>query len=165
MASCRTAVLAAAFAVLLTAPALAAAPVVPRAGVLLSGKIDFPRAQKMSLMTDARDGSKLTVNMGFDGKCKGGGLGELWAGNVRSTPTVRAHGGRISASLTGSVKNVGGVAGRTGLFKWRLTGRFVEPDVVEATVTGTAEVRIDNKTVAKCKIAKPADVRLAIRSL
>jgi len=104
------------------------------------------------------------VNMGFDGKCRGGGLGEVWAGNVRATPTVRARQGRISASLKGSVKNVGGVAGRTGLFKWRLTGAFVERDVVEATVTGTAEIRVGGKTVSKCRIAKPADVRLAVRS-
>jgi len=31
-------------------------------------------------------------------------------------------------------------------------------------VTGTGEVRIDGKTVSKCKIADPATVRLAIRS-
>jgi hypothetical protein len=164
MASRRT-VLVTILAVVLAMPALAAASVAPRAGVLLSGKIDFPRAQKMSIMTDASDATKLTVNMGFDGKCKGGGLGELWAGNVRAPQTVRVRGGRISAALTGTIKDVGGVAGRTGRFKWRLTGQFVERDVVEATVTGTAEVRIDDKRVATCKIAQPTDVRLAIRSM
>src|SRR3954454_12498831 len=165
MASCRTVVVAALLSVLIAVPALAAEPVQPRAGVMLSGNIGFPRQQKMSIMTDARDGIKLTVNMGFDGRCKGGGLGELWAGNVRATPAIRARNGKISASLKGSVRNVGGVDGRTGFFKWRLTGKFIERDIVEATVTGTAEVRIDNKTVSKCKIAQPVAVRLAIRSL
>src|SRR3954451_2102141 len=165
MASRRTAVLAAVLSLFVAVPAVAAEPVQPRAGVLLSGRIDFPREQRMSMMTAAKDGSKLTVNMGFDGKCQGGGLGELWAGNVRATPAVRARDGRISASLSGSVKNVGGVADRTGFFQWRLTGAFVKRDVVEATVTGTAEVRVDGKTVSECKIARPADVRLAIRSM
>ena len=49
------------------------------------------------------------------------------------------------------------------MFRWRLTGRFVERDVVVATVTGSAEVRVDGKTVSKCKIAAPADVRLVVR--
>jgi hypothetical protein len=32
-------------------------------------------------------------------------------------------------------------------------------------VTGTADVRVDGKTVSRCKIDDPASVRLAIRSL
>jgi len=164
MAPRPTAVLVALLCLFVAAPALAADSVRPRAGVLLSGKIQFPREQQMSIRTGARDGSRLTVKMGFDGKCRGAGLGELWAGNVRTTPTVRARDGRIAASLSGSVKNVGGVAGRTGSFTWRLTGTFVKRDVVEATVTGTAEVRSDGKTIARCAIARPTDVRLAIRS-
>ncbi len=145
------------------APAYAAEPVEPRAGVLLSGQIQFPRAQRMTIQTGAADGTKLTIGMGFDGRCKGGGLGELWAGNVRAAPGVRARDGRISANLTGTIRNLGGVDGRTGVFRWKLVGRFVQRDVVKAVVTGTAEVRIDGKTVTRCKIADPAAVRLAIR--
>ena len=118
MASRRIAVLAALLVLSGAAPASAAEPVEPRAGVLLSGQIQFPRAQRMTIQTDAADGTKLTVGMGFDGRCKGGGLGEVWAGNVRTTSAVRARDGRISASLTGTVRNLGGVEGRTGVFKW-----------------------------------------------
>jgi hypothetical protein len=146
------------------APAFADEPVKPRAGVQLSGQIQFPRAQRMTIQTGAADGTKLTVGMGFDGRCKGGGLGEAWAANVRTTPAVRARDGRISATLTGTVRNLGGVQGRTGVFRWRLVGRFVERDVVTAVVTGTGEVRSDGKAISKCTIADPAGVRLAIRS-
>ena len=130
MASRRIAVLAALLVLSGAAPAFADQLVKPRAGVQLSGQIQFPRPQRMTIKTDAADGTKLTVGMGFDGRCKGGGLGEVWAGNVRTTPIVRAREGRISATLTGSVRNLDGVAGRTGFFKWRLVGRFVERDVV-----------------------------------
>jgi hypothetical protein len=165
MASRRIAVLAALLVLSGAAPAFADEPVEPRAGVQLSGQIRFPRAQRMTIQTDAADGTKLTVGMGFDGRCKGGGIGEVWAANVRTTSAVRARDGRISASLTGTVRNLGGVQGRTGVFKWRVAGRFVERDVVTAVVTGTGEVRIGGKTVSKCRIADPATVRLAIRSL
>ena len=165
MASRRIAVLAALLVPSGAAPAFADEPVEPRAGVQLSGQIQFPRAQRMTIRTDAADGTKLTVGMGFDGRCKGGGIGEVWAANVRTTSAVRARDGRISASLTGTIRNLGGVRGRAGVFKWRLVGRFVRRDVVTAVVTGTAEVRIDGRTVSKCKIADPASVRLAIRSV
>ena len=155
MASRRIVVLAALLVLLGAAPAYAAEPVEPRAGVLLSGQIQFPRAQRMTIQTDSPDGTKLTVGMGFDGKCKGGGLGELWAGNVRTSPDVRARDGRISANLTGTIRNLGGIDGRTGVFKWKLVGRFVERDVVSAVVTGTAEVRIDGKTVSQVQDRRP----------
>ena len=164
MASRRIVVLAALLALSGAVPALAADPVKPRAGVLLSGMIQFPRAQRMSIQTGATDRTRLTVAMGFDGRCKGGGLGELWAANVRTSPDIRARDGRISATLTGTLKNLDRVKGRTGVFTWRLVGRFVKRDVVTAVVTGTAQVRIDGKVVSKCTIAKPAKVRLAIRS-
>jgi hypothetical protein len=164
MASRRIVVLAALLALLGAAPAHAAEPVKPRAGVLLSGQIQFPRAQRMTIRTGAADGTRLTVAMGFDGRCKGGGLGEVWAGSVRTTRAIRARDGRISATLTGSVRNLGGITGRSGVFKWRVVGRFVKRDVVTAVVTGTGEVRIDGKVISRCKIADPASVRLAIRS-
>ena len=74
----RTAVVALAVPLLLAGTASAAAVVEPKAGVTMRGAIQFPRAQSMSIETDARDGNKLKVRMGFDGKCKGGGLGEAW---------------------------------------------------------------------------------------
>jgi hypothetical protein len=162
MALCRCVLLAAVLAVSGAVPAVAKAPVEPQAGVQLSGMIAFPREQRMTIQTDTTDGSRLTVAMGFDGRCKGGGLGELWAGNVRSAPEVRVRDGRLSASLTGISRALG--QGRTGVFKWKLTGRFTARDVVVATVTGSAEVRVNGRTVSKCRIARPASVRLAVRS-
>src|SRR3954454_15380497 len=100
----------------------------PRAGVLLNGIVKFPRAQQMSLRTADDDGSRLTVAMAFDGRCKGGGLGEVWVSNVPAQPTVRAVNGRLTATLTGTVKHLGGVDGRVSQFRWRLTGRFLQPD-------------------------------------
>ncbi len=47
--------------------AVAAEPVQPRANVILSGQIKFPRAQAMYLQTGAKDGSRLTVALGFHG--------------------------------------------------------------------------------------------------
>ena len=162
MAFRRTAVLA---ALLVLSGAATAAAAEPRPGVLLTGAIQFPRAQNMSIQTDPRDGTKLSVAMGFDGKCRGGGLGELWASNVQTAPELTARNGRFVATLTGMTRDIGGVNGRNGVFRWRVSGRFIEPDVVTAKVTGSAEVRIDGKAVSKCRIAKPATVRLAIRSL
>lgn len=144
--------------------ASAADGIEPRAGTLLSGMIQFPRPQAMTIETDARDSSKLTVRMGFDGRCKGGGIGEAWASNIESRPTVRVRDGRFSADLTGTARNLGGVSGRTGEFTWRLTGRFTARDVATATVTGTANIRAGGRIISRCKIADPADVRLAIRS-
>jgi hypothetical protein len=158
-----TVVLAVAFALFSAASASAAESVEPRAGVMLTGRIDFPRAQRMTIRTDRSDGTRLTVAMGFNGRCRGGGLGEVFVSNVKASPKVRVRDGRISANLTGTSRSLGG--GRTGVFRWKLTGRFTERDVVVATVTGSAEVRdSDGETVSKCKIDKPADVRLAIRS-
>jgi hypothetical protein len=164
MVPCRSLLLTALLVLFPAARALAADPVEPRAGVLLKGKLDFPREQQMSILTDSADGSKLSVTLGFDGRCKGGGLHELWASNVRTTHRVRARNGRIAATLTGSMRNVGDVQGRTGYFTWRLTGRFIRRDVARVTLTGSADVRSGGKTVSRCTIADPADARLAIRS-
>jgi hypothetical protein len=146
------------------AHAAAAEPVKPRAGISLTGRVQFPRGQTMTIQTGRSDSSRLTVAMGFDGRCRGGGLGELFASNVRTASLIRARDGRISATLTGRLRRLGGVEGRTGVFTWRLTGRFVKRDVVRATVTGSAEVRKDGRTISRCKIAKPARARLTRRS-
>jgi hypothetical protein len=145
--------------------ALAAAPPIePSAGVVLSGAIQFPREQAMTVATGPRDGSRLTVAMGFDGKCRGGGIGETWASNIPTDQIVRVKDGKFSAKLTGVMRRLGGVDGRSGEFRWALTGRFIQNDVALATVTGTANVRVGGRVVSRCKIAEPATVRLAIRS-
>ena len=142
------------------APAFAAG-VEPRPGIALSGQIQFPREQGMMIETDAADSSKLTVRMGFHGRCAGGALREAWASNVLSRPLVRARDGRFEADLRATVNDIGDVRGRTGEFKWRLTGRFVAADVVRASVTGTAVIRgREGRVIARCKIAKPTSARL-----
>ncbi len=146
------------------AVAHAAAPVEPRPGVQLSGVIQFPRPQAMWMETDRRDGTRATVRMGFDGRCRGGGLKEVWASRILTRQTVRVRGGQFSASLTGVARNLGQVRGRTGEFSWRLVGRFVERDVATATVTGTADVKLNGRVISRCKIDAPASVRLAIRT-
>jgi hypothetical protein len=154
------------FALLLTAvsEASAADEIVPRPGLLLSGAVRFPREQTMTVETDPRDGSKLTVRMAFDGRCKGGGIGEVWASRIESRPIVRVRNGRFSADMSGTVRDLGGVKGRTGQFSWRLTGRFTDRDVAVATVTGSADIVVGRRVVSRCKIAAPADARLAIRA-
>jgi hypothetical protein len=161
MASRRIAALAVVFVLSGVTVAFAAEP---QPGVLLSGTIDFKREQAMSVQTAPGDGSKLTAYLGFDGKCRGGGLSEIWASNIVTKPTVRVKDGRFSAELTGTANNIGGVEGRKGHFRWKFSGRFTARDVVSATVSGKADVRMRGKKVSTCKIAKPASVRLAIRS-
>jgi len=135
-------------------------PVEPFAGAMLTGDIQFPRKQGMIIETDPDDSSKLTVRMGFDGRCTGT-LAEAWASDVLSRPTVRVRNGRFAADLRATVRNIGNVRGRRGEFKWRLSGRFVAGDVVRATVTGTAVIRGgEGRVLARCKIAKPTSVRL-----
>ena len=132
----------------------------PRGGALLSGAIGFPRPQGMTVRTDRADGSPLTVTLGFDGRCKGGGLGEVWLAYVPARPTVRVKQGRFARILTGTVSDLGGVRGRTAAIRWRLRGRFLDPDTAIATVTGHADVRVGGKRISRCAIAKPARVRL-----
>ena len=134
----------------------------PVAGATLTGDIQFPRAQGMTIETDASDSSKLTVRMGFDGRCAGV-LAEAWASNVLARPTVRVRDGRFDANLRATLDDVGNVRGRTGSFTWRLTGRFVASDVVRAAVSGTVVVRGSRgRVIARCKIAKPTAVRLTV---
>jgi hypothetical protein len=142
------------------APASAAADVKPVAGAKLAGDIEFPRAQGMMIETGADDSSRLKVRMGFDGRCTGT-LAEAWASDVLSKPTVRVRDGGFEADLSATVRDIGGVRGRSGEFKWHLKGRFVTPDAVRATVSGTAVIRgREGRAVARCKIAKPTSVRL-----
>jgi hypothetical protein len=143
------------------APAVAAEDVEPLAGARLAGDIAFPRAQGMTIETGAGDSSKLTVRMGFDGRCTGGALAEAWASDVLSKPTVRVRDGRFDGDLRATVRDIGEVRGRSGQFKWRLRGRFVASDVVRATISGTAVIRgRSGRVIARCKIAKPTSVRL-----
>jgi hypothetical protein len=114
----------------------------------------------MTLSIDAHDPSRATAAVGFDGKCKGGGVGEFWAGYIPARETVRIHNGRFSAKLTGTTRNVGGVAGRTGSFRWKLAGRFSNPGTAAATVSGTAKLRQGGHVVSRCKIAGRAAVKL-----
>jgi hypothetical protein len=116
----------------------------------------------MTLSIDARDASRAAVTLGFDGRCKGGGVGEFWAAFVPARETLRIKDGRFSAHLTGVSRNVGGVAGRTGSFKWRLKGRFTGAGAATATVGGTALLRSAGRTLSRCTIAAPARVKLAL---
>ena len=142
------------------AAAHAAEPVKPRAGVLLSGQIQFPRAQSMYVRTGVKDSSRMSVALGFHGRCSGGGLSELWSANVSAKPQLRVREGRFSGTLKGVTRNVGGVAGRTGHFRWTFEGRFTEGTVAVGTVSGTAEIRVGGKTVSRCRTGKRASVRL-----
>src|SRR3954471_23397313 len=112
----RTLVAALAVPLLCAGSAAAAQDVEPKAGILMRGAIQFPREQSMSIETDARDGSKLRVRMGFDGRCEGGGVREWWVSPLPAKPTVRARDGRFSADLTATQRDFGGTKGRTGKF-------------------------------------------------
>jgi hypothetical protein len=144
------------------APAAGAdAPPVPLAGTMLSGTVGFPREQGMTLSIDAHDPSRATATVGFDGRCKGGGVGEFWAAYIPARQTVRIRHGRFSAKLTGTARNIGGVTGRTGAFHWTLAGRFTDPATATATVSGTAKLRQRGHVISRCRIAGRAPVKLA----
>jgi hypothetical protein len=149
-------------ALLLTlAPAAGAdAPPVPLAGTMLTGDIGFPRHEGMTLSIDARDPSRAAAAVGFDGKCKGGGVGEFWAAYIPAHETLRIRHGRFSAKLTGSTRDVGGVTGRTGTFRWKLSGRFSDPATAIATVSGTAKLRQRGHVISRCRIAGHPRVKL-----
>jgi hypothetical protein len=146
----------------LASAAPAAQAPVPTPGNMLSGKIRFPRAEGMTLSVGAQDPSRATVALGFDGKCKGGGFGEFWAAYVPAREALRIHNGRFTAHLTGVTRNIGGVTGRTGSFKWKLKGRFTAGDAATATVSGTAVLRAAGHTVSRCKTAAAAPVKLSL---
>jgi hypothetical protein len=97
---------------LLALPAVAsAAAVQPQRGVSLTGTVAFPRPQQMSLRVEARD--RLTVALGFDGRCRGGGIGELWMSFVPARGSLRVKDGVFAGRLTGTSSALRGVAGRT----------------------------------------------------
>jgi hypothetical protein len=148
--------------VALAGPAVAARAdvVVPRPNSVLTGSIRFPRHQGMTIRTGHGDGTRLTLAMGFDGRCTGGGLGEVWAAFVPVRETVHLKGASFDVDVTGASRRLGGVAGRTGEFSWTLTGRFVDRDTVTAKVTGSAVVRSRGKVISRCRITKPASVKL-----
>jgi hypothetical protein len=146
---------------LVLAGTASAADVVPKPGMVLSGSIKFPRKQQMRIETDPADGSKLLVRMGFDGKCKGGGIGEAWVSTLQATPAVYVRHGRFSAKVKGTETDFGGIQGRTVTFTWKLSGRFTADEVATATVSGTATIKDGRrKVISRCEIAKPASVRL-----
>src|SRR4051812_24256392 len=158
----RPAVLAVSLAAAFPATALAAARIEPLPGAMLSGSIHFPRAQGMTLEIDAQDTSRAKASVGFDGRCKGGGVGEFWAKFIPARETVRIRDGRFSANLTGTTHDIGGVRGRDGTFHWRLKGRFLDRETVTATVAGKAEIRMGKRVVSRCRIARAGAVRLTL---
>jgi hypothetical protein len=149
--------------VLLTlAGTASAADVRPKPGIILSGSIKFPRQQEMRIETDPGSGGKFRVRMGFDGKCKGGGIQEAWVSTLEAKPSVRVRNGRFSATLKAGKRDFGGVRGRTAGFTWKLSGRFTAEASVTATVSGTATIKRGGKVISRCEIAKPASVRLSV---
>ena len=147
----------------IAAAVLALAPgVQPLAGESVSGSIAFPRAQKMSI--DVRAGDRLSLRLGFDGRCAGGGLGELWMSFVPARQTLRVRNGAFSGRVTGVSRGVGGRDAWTGHFTWRVSGRFTDHGVASATVSGSVIVRSGGKAVSRCDTARPAGARLRAAS-
>ncbi len=138
---------------------LALAPgVQPLAGESVSGSIAFPRRQKMSIDVGARD--RLTLRLGFDGHCAGGGIDELWMSYVPARQTLRVRDGAFSGRVTGVSRGVGGRDAWTGHFTWRISGRFTDHEVATATVSGSVIVRSGGRAVSRCDTARPARARL-----
>ncbi len=141
------------------AVALLLAPgVQPLAGESVSGAIAFPRPQRMSVDVGARD--RLSLRLGFDGRCKGGGIGELWMSFVPAKQALRVRGGAFSGRVTGISRGVAGHEGWTGHFTWRITGQFTDHEVASATVSGSVIVRSGGRAVSRCETARPARARL-----
>jgi hypothetical protein len=157
----RAAVLPAALLAVLAPAAVAAEPPVPAAGTVLTGSIGFPRKQPMTLTINAHDPSRATAALGFDGRCTGGGIGEFWASYIPARETLRVRQGRFSAKLTGTARNVGGVHGRTAVFKWTLSGRFSNAVTASAKVSGTARLQASGHVISRCRIAGHPQVKLA----
>jgi hypothetical protein len=141
------------------AVALALTPgVQPLAGESVSGPIAFPRPQKMTIHVGAND--RLSLQLGFDGRCAGGGIGELWMSNVLARQTLKVRSGAFSGRLTAVSPGVGGHKAWTGHFTWRISGRFTAHEVATAKVSGSVIVRSGGKAVSRCEIARPAKARL-----
>jgi hypothetical protein len=148
-----------AFVLQVAAVFLALAPgVQPLAGESVSGQIAFPRPQKMSVVVGAKD--RVSLRLGFDGRCKGGGIGELWMSYVPARQTLKVRSGAFSGRVTGVARGVGGRDAWTGHFTWRVSGRFTDHEVASATVSGSVIVRSGGKAVSRCDTARPAGARL-----
>ena len=95
--------------------------------------------------------------MGFDGRCKGGGLGEVWASQRRRAPDVRVRDGRFAPTLTGTVRNLGGVEGRTGELQLAAHAA-ASPSATSPPRPSPAAPRSASagKIISRCKIAEPA---------
>ena len=138
---------------------LALAPgVQPLAGESVSGPIAFPRPQKMSILVGARD--RASLRLGFDGRCAGGGIDELWMSFVPVKQTLRVRDGAFSGRVTGVSRGVGGREAWTGHFTWRVSGQFTDHEVASATVSGSVIVRSGGHAVSRCDTSRPARVRL-----
>ncbi len=137
---------------------LLAPGVQPLAGESVSGAIAFPRPQRMSVDVGARD--RLTLRLGFDGRCKGGGIGELWMSFVPAKQTLRVRDGAFSGRVTGTARGVGGRDSWTGHFTWRVSGRFSDHEMASAMVSGSVLVRSGGRAVSRCDTARPALARL-----
>ena len=114
----------------------------------------------MTIETDPRDGSKLPVRMGFDGRCKGGGIGEAWASTLEAKPTVRVRDGRFSADAHGHrarPRRRQGPHRRVHVAAQRplhRRGRRHRDRQRQRRRSATA----GRKVISRCKIAKPASV-------
>jgi hypothetical protein len=139
--------------------AMAGPGVQPFAGESVAGRITFPRPQGMSIAV--LEGGRLSLRLGFDGRCAGGGLGELWMAFVPAKETLVVRRGVFAGKVTGTSRGIGGDAGRTARFTWSVSGRFTDHQVARVTVSGSAIVRAGGKAVSRCEIAKPASARLA----
>ena len=71
---------------------------------------------------------------------------EIWAANIATKPTVRVKDGRFSAKLTGTARNLGGVEGRTGEFRWKFSGRFTAARRRHRDRQRRGRVRVRGKT-------------------
>jgi hypothetical protein len=139
--------------------ALALAPgVQPPAGESVSGSIAFPRPQKVSI--EVGPGDRLSARLGFDGRCSGGGLGELWMSSVPAKQTLRVRNGTFSGRMTAVLDGVGRRDAWTGHFVWRVAGRFGDRGLATATVSGSVIVRAGGRNISRCDIARPASARL-----
>jgi hypothetical protein len=137
---------------------LALSAVQPLPGVFVTGTIGFPRPQQMSIVVKPRD--RLQLRLGFDGRCAGGGLDELWMSFVAADGTLQVRDGAFSGRLSGTARNVGGTSNRTARFTWKVSGRFSDHQVASTTVSGTAIVRAGTRVISRCEIARPAAARL-----
>jgi hypothetical protein len=130
----------------------------PFAGESVSGTVAFPREQKMAIAV--RGGDKLELRLGFDGRCDGGGLGELWMSYVPADQRLAVRRGEFSGKVTATSRGIGGKAYRAATFTWRISGRFTGRGAAVATLSGSALVRDRGRTVARCTISRPAKATL-----